>query len=131
MRNAAKFMIVFVAIEHLWFLVLEMFLWTSATGLKTFAMTQEFANNSAVLAANQGLYNGILAAGLLWSAFATREAAALRRFFLGSVVVAGIYGGATAKLSILFIQAAPALIALVLSTLAARGAFEHTPTVAA
>jgi putative membrane protein len=101
-----------VALEHLWFLVLEMFLWTKPIGLQTFAMTPEFAQSSSVLAANQGLYNGFLAAGLIWALTRGREGFPIKVFFLGCVVLAGIFGGVTAKMSILFVQAVPALIAL-------------------
>ncbi len=106
--------VVLVAVEHLWFLVLEMFLWTRPLGLKTFRNTPEFARQSAVLAANQGLYNGFLAAGLLWGAF--HPAPAIGRqvelFFLGCVVVAGVFGAATVSRRIFFLQALPALVGL-------------------
>ena len=104
-----------VALEHVGIMILEMFFWTQPFGLKSFAMTQEFANASAILAANQGLYNGFLAAGLIWALSSGRRD--LKLFFLGCVVVAGIYGGLTAKTSILFVQALPAALAL-LATLA-------------
>ena len=117
---AATIFVVLVALEHVWFLVLEMFLWTTPVGLKTFNLTPEFAQASATLAANQGLYNGFLAAGLAWGAFRAGERVAIRGFFLGCVVVAGLYGAATASISILFVQAAPAALALTLVLLAAR-----------
>src|SRR5436853_6189823 len=108
-----------VAALHVYFLVLEMFLWTKPLGLKTFGNTPEKAHDSAVLAANQGLYNGFLAAGLLWGLIAKRDGTAIKVFFLGCVIVAGIFGAVTAKTSILFIQAAPALLALLAVKLSA------------
>ena len=109
-------LVVLIAIEHVWFLILEMFLWTRPTGLRTFRNNAEFARQSATLAANQGLYNGFLAAGLLWSAFhpAPRVALQLRTFFLGCVFVAGVYGGITVSRRILYVQAVPALLGLML-----------------
>jgi putative membrane protein len=97
-----------------------MFLWTEPAGLRAFGLTPEFAEQTAVLAANQGLYNGFLAAGLIWSLIRKDEGFALRVFFLGCVVIAGVFGAITAKPSILFVQAAPALVALVLTLLAQR-----------
>ena len=103
-----------VALLHLWFLVLEMFLWTKPLGLKTFRNTPEHARASATLAANQGLYNGFLVAGLIWGLLAEppAQAFALKTFFLGCVVVAGLFGAATVSRRILYVQAAPALLAL-------------------
>lgn len=119
MKKLAKVLVGFVALQHIGFLVLEMFLWNTPTGMKTFGLTPEFAEQSAALAANQGLYNGFLAAGLLWSMFARGNALALRVFFLGCVIVAGVFGAITAKGSILFVQAMPAIVAL-LAVLASR-----------
>lgn len=112
----ANAVIVLVALLHIWFLILEMFLWQKPLGLKTFRNTPEKAANSAVLAANQGLYNGFLAAGLLASfAFADPGTArAFRLFFLGCVVVAGLYGAYSVSRRILYIQAAPAALGLIL-----------------
>jgi putative membrane protein len=116
----ANLMVALVAALHGYFLVLEMFLWTKPLGLKTFRNSPEKAAESAVLAANQGLYNGFLAAGLIWGlvhgvpAFAFQ----IKMFFLLCVIVAGIYGAATVSRRILFVQAAPAAIALVLLWLA-------------
>jgi putative membrane protein len=109
-------LLVVIAIEHIWFLVLEMFLWTRPIGLRTFRSTPEFARQSAALAANQGLYNGFLAAGLIWSAFHPRPEVALQLqvFFLACVVVAGVYGAITVSRRILYVQAAPALLGLLL-----------------
>ncbi|GAB4518900.1 MAG: DUF1304 domain-containing protein [Haliangiales bacterium] len=120
MKLTAKLLTILIGLEHLWILVLEMFLWTTPMGHKAFNLTPEFAEASATLAANQGLYNGFLAAGLLWSAFRTRDAVPLRLFFLGCVLVAGVYGGLTAKTSILYIQALPATLGLIAVLLAAR-----------
>jgi putative membrane protein len=114
MALAANVLVAVVALEHLWFLVLEMFLWTTPLGIRTFGLTPEFAAASRALAANQGLYNGFLAAGLLWGLLSRRNAFAIKVFFLSCVVVAGFFGAVTAKAAILFVQAAPALVALVL-----------------
>jgi putative membrane protein len=112
MAVLANILVALVATLHVGFLVLEMFLWTTPFGLKTFNLTPEFAAASAALAANQGLYNGFLAAGLVWG-LVTREAAfAIKVFFLTCVVVAGVFGAATAKMTVLFIQALPAALAL-------------------
>lgn len=120
MKKAATALVALVAIEHLYILVLEMFLWTKPAGLRAFGLTLEFAEQTAVLAANQGLYNGFLAAGLIWSLIRKDYGFSLRVFFLGCVIVAGVFGAITAKPSILYVQAAPALIALVLTLLTHR-----------
>lgn len=122
MQKAANVLIAIVAFEHLLFLVLEMFLWTTPTGMRVFGTTPEFAAQSAVLAANQGLYNGFLAAGLLWSLVRKPDANSIKIFFLACVVIAGVFGGMTAKTSILFVQGLPALLALVLVLLGQRRA---------
>lgn len=101
-----------VAALHLYFLVLEMFLWDKPFGIKTFRLTPEFASASKALAANQGLYNGFLAAGLAWGLWLGPSGLAVRSFFLGCVIVAGIFGAATVNKRIFFIQSVPALIAL-------------------
>src|SRR5689334_13185518 len=106
-----------VALLHLFFLVLEMFLWNKPYGRRTFSLTPEFAEQSASLAANQGLYNGFLAAGLIWGILAP-DGFSIKLFFLACVIVAGVFGAFTAKRSILFIQALPALIALIIAWLA-------------
>jgi len=116
MRLAANIAIAFVAIEHIFILILEMFLWTKPFGRRVFGLTPELAQSSRVLAANQGLYNGFLAAGLIWSLVIASPAAAI--FFLSCVVAAGIFGAITAKASILWTQGLPAAIALVLVLLA-------------
>jgi len=110
MKIIANILTGFVALSHIGFLVLEMFLWNHPIGLKIFGMTPEAAASSATLAANQGLYNGFLAAGLMWGLWAGRRD--LKLFFLGCVIVAGVFGGMTSKTSILFIQALPAALAL-------------------
>ena len=121
MKIIANLLVVVVSLLHAGFLVLEMFLWTQPLGLKTFNMTPEVAASSKVLAANQGLYNGFLAAGLVWGLIATESATAIKVFFLGCAIVAGLFGAATAKPSILFVQALPAALAL-LAVLASRRA---------
>jgi putative membrane protein len=107
-----------VALSHIGFLVLEMFFWDHPVGRRIFGMTPEVSASSAVLAANQGLYNGFLAAGLLWALWADRRD--LKVFFLSCVGVAGVFGGMTAKTSILLTQALPAAIALGVVVLASR-----------
>ena len=113
MLIAATALVVLVALLHLYFLTLEMFLWTKPTGRRVFGNTPEFAEASKVLAANQGLYNGFLAAGLLWSVGLGLAAAGrpVALFFLGCVVIAGLYGAATASRKILFAQALPGALA--------------------
>jgi putative membrane protein len=101
-----------VAALHLYFLVLEMFLWDTPTGHRTFGLEPAFASESKVLAANQGLYNGFLAAGLVWGL--VDGADSIKLFFLACVVVAGAYGAATVNRRILVVQALPALVGLVL-----------------
>ncbi len=102
----------FVALSHICFLVLEMFFWATPTGHRIFNITPEFAAASATLAANQGLYNGFLAAGLIWGLASKRTD--VKIFFLSCILLAGLYGGFTASVSILFMQALPAFIALLL-----------------
>jgi putative membrane protein len=120
MKKVATALVAFVAIEHLYILVLEVFLWTKPAGLRAFGLTQEFAEQTAVLAANQGLYNGFLAAGLIWGLFRKEDGISIRVFFLCCVIVAGVFGAITAKLSILYVQAAPALVALIVTLRARR-----------
>ena len=107
----ANMLVVLVAVLHLGFLVLEMFLWNHPVGRKTFKMTPAYAQASAPLAANQGLYNGFLAAGLIWGLLSGEISVEI--FFLICIIVAGIFGGVTAKRSILYIQALPGLLALI------------------
>src|SRR5258708_29623470 len=116
MEIAAAVMVTIVAAIHLYILVLEMFLWRTPFGRRAFGTTQEVADSSAVLAANQGLYNGFLAAGLLWGLiwYGVIGGRSILTFFLLCVVAAGIYGGLTVGRRILVVQAAPAAIATVL-----------------
>lgn len=115
MGFVANALVALVALLHVWFLVLEMVLWTKPLGLKTFRQSLEKAQASAVLAANQGLYNGFLAAGLAWGLVYLDPAPALhiKSFFLACVVVAGAYGAWSVSRRILFVQALPALLALI------------------
>ena len=114
MHAARLILIGVVAVEHIYILILEMFLWTTPRGRKAFGLTEDFARATKALAANQGLYNGFLAAGLWWSLVrpAAPFATALQIFFLGCVLVAAVFGAATAKRSILFVQGGPAALAL-------------------
>ena len=111
MSTAANVMVGLVALLHVYFLVLEMFLWDKPRGMRTFGTTPEFAAASKTLAANQGLYNGFLAAGLIWGLFAGDP---VKIFFLACVIVAGAFGAATVNLKVLWVQALPATIALAL-----------------
>ena len=117
MRMISLLLVFLVALIHTAFLVLEMFYWNHPVGQEIFKMTPEVSASSAILAANQGLYNGFLVAGLLWGLISGRRD--VKVFFLACVIVAGVYGGLTAKTTILYIQAAPGLLAL-LAVLAAR-----------
>ena len=113
MSTIATVLVAIVALLHVWFLVLEMVLWRRPLGLRTFGMTPEQAETTAVLAANQGLYNGFLAAGLGIGLIATEPTAFyFRLFFLTCVIVAGVFGAATVSKRILFVQALPAAVAL-------------------
>ena len=114
MRAAAAVAVVFVALLHVWALVLEMFLWKRPAGRRFSGLSPELAEGSAPLAANQGLYNGFLAAGLVWGLVSERHGFAVEVFFLSCVVVAGVFGAATAKRSILWVQAVPGAVALAL-----------------
>jgi putative membrane protein len=114
MRTVADVAVALVATLHFWFLVLEMFLWTRPLGLKTFRLTPNFAAETKNLAANQGLYNGFLAAGLVWGLLLGNAGDPVKLFFLGCVVVAGVFGGFTASRKIFWVQAAPGLGALAL-----------------
>ncbi|ROS02385.1 DUF1304 domain-containing protein [Raoultella terrigena] len=105
-------LIALVAAIHLYILILEMFLWDTKTGRKAFNLSADFARDTRVLAANQGLYNGFLAAGLLWGLWAGESGFQLKVFFLSCVLVAGIYGSLTASRKILYVQALPAIAAL-------------------
>lgn len=119
MRLAGSLFVALVAIEHVWFLILEMFLFRKPTGLETFHISQQAADTCAVLAMNQGLYNGFLAAGLITAL--VRRSALLRRFTLSCVIIAGMYGAATVGDKAIFVgQSLPAVLAFVLSELGDR-----------
>jgi putative membrane protein len=111
MKLIAGALTAFVAVEHIGILVLEMFFWNHPVGQRIFGMTPEVSASSATLAMNQGLYNGFLAAGLFWGLLTNRND--VKMFFLACMVIAGIFGGLTAKTSIMFTQGLPALLALV------------------
>lgn len=115
---AANAVIALIALLHLYFLVLEMFLWDKPIGRRAFGLSAEFAAQSKVLAANQGLYNGFLAAGLIWGLSLGNAGLQVKLFFLVCVLIAGIFGGLTASRKILWVQALPALIGLALIWLA-------------
>ncbi len=119
MHTAASLATLLIALLQSWIMVLEMFFWTRPLGKKTFRLTDEFAAASRVLAANQGLYNGFLAAGLFWGLWLGAEGVAVRLFFLGCVLVAGLFGAATVGKKILFVQGLPAALAMILVALAA------------
>lgn len=114
MTLAANIVTALVALLHVYFMVLEMFLWTRPAGRKAFGLTVEQAEATKVLAANQGLYNGFLAAGLLWGLSLGAAGGPVKVFFLGCVLVAGLYGAMTASRKILFIQGMPAALGLAL-----------------
>lgn len=114
MTTAADIAVALVAVLHLGFLVLEMFLWDKPLGRRIFGLTPEFAAASKSLAANQGLYNGFLAAGLMWGLGLGAAGDAIKIFFLACVVVAGVFGAVTASRRILWVQALPGAIALAL-----------------
>jgi putative membrane protein len=111
MLLVANILVLIVALLHIGFLAIEMFFWDHPIGRKRFGLTPEFAKESATLAANQGLYNGFLAAGLIWGLII--DSTPIKIFFLICVLIAGIFGGFTARRTILYIQALPALLALV------------------
>jgi putative membrane protein len=114
MPTAASLLTALVALLHLYFLVLEMFLWTKPYGRRVFGLTPEKAELTKSLAANQGLYNGFLAAGLGWGLLAGADGYTIKVFFLSCVIIAGIFGAATASRKILWVQAVPGAIALAL-----------------
>lgn len=111
---AAEVAVGLVAVAHVYFMVLEMFFWTKPRGRRVFGLTAEFAQATKALAANQGLYNGFLAAGLGWGLYAGADGYPTKVFFLGCVIVAGIFGAATANRKILWVQAVPGAVALAL-----------------
>lgn len=119
MKAFQKVLIVFLVLEHLGFMVLEMFFWNTPTGHKIFKLPPDIMAGSEGLAANQGLYNGFLAAGLVWSLYSKdkKVSSQLQVFFVICIIIAGIFGAVTAKPSIFFIQALPAIITLILTFL--------------
>lgn len=113
MHTAAQVLVALVALIHVYFLVLEMFLWDTDRGREAFGTTPEFSRESATLAANQGLYNGFMAAGLVWGLLASDPVAYQAQvFFLSCLIVAGVYGAATVSRKILYVQALPSALAL-------------------
>jgi putative membrane protein len=114
MSTVANVVVGLIAVLHIYFLILEMFLWDKPAGLRAFGQTREAAAASKVLAANQGLYNGFLAAGLIWGLLLGEAGTSVKVFFLTCVLIAGLYGAATASRKILFIQAIPAALGLAL-----------------
>ena len=114
MEGVQKVLLLIVALEHFYFLILEMFLWTTKKGIKTFGLESvEFAHKTKVLAANQGLYNGFLASGIIYSLF--KEDASIKIFFLVCVILAGIYGAySIKKIKLFYIQSLPAIVAFLL-----------------
>ena len=125
MTRVANALTALVALAHVGFLVLEMFFWDHPVGRRIFSMSPEVSAASAVLAKNQGLYNGFLAAGLLWGLWTGRRDVKL--FFLGCVMIAGVFGGITAKTSILLTQALPGLLAFVAVLMASREDVSRSP----
>ena len=118
MSTAANIVVALIALVHVYILVLEMFLWDKPAGLRAFGQSQQAATASKVLAANQGLYNGFLAAGLVWGLTLGAAGTGVETFFLCCVLIAGLYGAATASRKILFVQALPAAVGLALVLLA-------------
>lgn len=112
MSTAANVLTALVVLLHLYFLVLEMFLWTKPYGRRVFGLTAEKAELTKSLAMNQGLYNGFLAAGLAWGLLAGADGHVVKVFFLSCVIVAGVFGAATASRKILWVQAVPGAVAL-------------------
>lgn len=118
MKYLQIFFIALVAFEHIYFMILEMFYWTKPKGLKAFGLTKEYAESSKTLAANQGLYNGFLAAGLIWAILDKEHTTSIAIFFLTCVVIAGIYGAySTKKMKLFYVQAIPAIIAIIIVNL--------------
>lgn len=118
MELLSNVVVAVVALLHVGFLVLEVFLWTKPVGMRAFGLDADRARTTATLAANQGLYNGFLAAGLVWSLLATETRWPLQVFFLSCVIIAGVFGAITVDKSILVVQALPGVIALLLAYLA-------------
>ena len=121
MSLAANVVVTLLALIHVYILVLEMFLWDKPAGLRAFGLSKELASATKVLGANQGLYNGFLAAGLLWGLWLGDEGFGVKVFFLLCIWIAGLYGAATAARKILFVQTVPATVGLVLLFLSRAG----------
>ena len=118
MKVIQVFFVALVAFLHIYFMILEMFYWTKPKGLKIFGLTEEFAKQSKVIASNQGLYNGFLSSGLLWSLIDNNYSNQIAIFFLTCVIIAGIYGAfTTKKINLFYIQSVPAIIGIVLTLL--------------
>jgi putative membrane protein len=118
MTYAANIVTALVALLHVYFLVLEMFLWTKPAGRKAFGLSAERAESTKAMAANQGLYNGFLAAGLVWGICLGAAGASVKLFFLGCVLIAGVFGAVTVSRKIFFVQGLPAAIGIALVMLA-------------
>ena len=120
MYFVSNILIVFITLLHFWFLTLEMFLWQKPIGLKIFRITKDFAKASSPLAANQGLYNGFISAGLIWGIISSEPVQAFRVkiFFLVCTIIAGIFGGLTVNKRIFFVQALPSVLAVIILALA-------------
>jgi len=114
MTTLANLAVGLLALLHIYILALEMFFWDTPRGRKAFGLTPEFSVATKAMAANQGLYNGFLAAGLVWGLFAGATGTPIKVFFLACIVVAGVYGAVTSSRKILFVQAVPGAIALAL-----------------
>ena len=118
MKAIQVFFVALVAFLHIYFMILEMFFWTKPKGLKAFGLTKEFAQESKILASNHGLYNGFLAAGLIWSLIDNNYSNTIAIFFLGCIIIAGIYGAySTKKIKLFYIQSIPAIIGIILTLL--------------
>ncbi len=117
MQIISTIAVALIALLHVYIMILEMFLWNTPKGRKVFGLSPEFAEASRVLAANQGLYNGFLAAGLIWGLILGPAGYSIKMFFLACIVVAGIFGALTSSKKILYVQAVPGLIALILLVL--------------
>ena len=118
MKVLELFFVALVAFLHIYFMILEMFYWNKPKGMKAFGLSKDFADASNVLASNQGLYNGFLSAGLIWSIVNKNFSQSIALFFLTCVIIAGIYGAfTTKKIKLFYIQSIPAIIALILTIL--------------
>ncbi|RPD95987.1 DUF1304 domain-containing protein [Aureibaculum marinum] len=116
MKTVQIILIIIVALLHFYFLILEMFLWTKPQGLKAFGLPKKLAEQTIVLGANQGLYNGFLAAGLIWSLVSQDFTNQIATFFLSCVIIAGVYGAySTKKIKLFYIQSVPAILALIVT----------------